>query len=150
MSITEELREYAGNLAGMLGASVTDVKGALEIIADRIDEALKSYYIPLPKDADGMPIRIGDELETSHYEDGTVAGIQYYETGRTLIAVRPHGWDTPTWYDPECYTHAKPDSWERIIKDALQGAERDGSPDTYPECVAELVERCKRLAGEDA
>ena len=41
MSITEELREYSSNLAGMLGASVTDVKSALEDIADRIDEAFK-------------------------------------------------------------------------------------------------------------
>lgn len=44
--------------------------------------------------------------------------------------------------------HKRPDSWECIIKDAMEGADRDGSPDTYQECVAELVARCKALAGD--
>lgn len=43
-----------------------------------------------------------------------------------------------------CY-HVKPDSWERIIHDAfVESQEHFGSADA----VAELVERCRRLAGE--
>lgn len=44
--------------------------------------------------------------------------------------------------------HKRPDSWEQIIKDAMEGADRDGAPDNYQECVAELVARCKALAGD--
>lgn len=150
MSITNELRKYAGNLAGMLGASVADVKGALEEIADRIEAKLEDY-IPLPKDADGVTIRIGDELESVHSEDGTVAGIRYYEGGRTLIAVRPHGWDTAAWNDSIDYTHAKPDTWEAIIEDAAKNIYPNGAFNPcWDEVRDELVERCKRLAGEDA
>lgn len=38
--------------------------------------------------------------------------------------------------------HVKPDSWERIKDDAARLARGDGS------AVLELVERCRRLAGE--
>ena len=41
--------------------------------------------------------------------------------------------------------HRKPDSWERIIHDAfVESQEHFGSSDA----VAELVERCRRLAGD--
>lgn len=121
-----------------------------EVLADCLSVA--DDFIELPKDADGMPIRIGDELESVRYEDGIVAGIRYYEGGSTLIAVRPHGWDTPTWNDPEDYTHAKPDTWEAIIEDAASyGGKRQFSGTQGDKAnIAELVERCKRLAGEDA
>lgn len=167
MSITKELREYASNLAGMLGASVTDVKSALEDIADRIDQEhdreffdmqrehdewvhdRDANYIPLPKDADGVTIRIGDEVDVINYEPGTVASLQLNERG-WLVAVRPHGWDTPTVYCHESIRHAKPDSWERIIFDALR-QDRTGT-DAYTistSAMHELVERCKRLAGDE-
>ena len=147
MSITEELREYANSLAGMLGASVTDVKGALEEIADRIDAKLEDH-IPLPKDADGETIRFGDEVDVINYEPGTVASLQLNERG-WLVSVKPHGWDTPTVYCHESIRHAKPDTWERIIEDAQTDGIRnhnEGKPSDFDA----LVERCKRLAGENA
>ena len=87
MSITDELREYASSLAMKAGASTTEVKGALEEIADRIDaeheaacaEAYgngvmsvpialdESAWVKLPVDADGVPIRVGDVLTDGEY-----------------------------------------------------------------------------------
>lgn len=140
MSITDELRAWAREhrvLVGGLG---------LEEIADRIDEELANY-VELPKDADGETIRIGDKVEVIGYESGTVAALQLDER-RWSVAVRPHGWDTPTAYDAESIRHVKPDSWERIIEDAQADGVRyhnEGKPSDFDA----LVERCKRLAGED-
>lgn len=142
MRVTEELRAWVREhqvLVGGLG---------LEAIADRIDEQVGREYIEMPKDADGVTIRIGDEVEVIGYEDGTVAAMQLDER-RWSVAVRPHGWDTPTAYDAESIRHVHPDSWERIIEDAQADGVRyhnDGRPSDFDA----LVERCKRLAGEDA
>lgn len=147
MSITDELRKVAAKTECANGRCEKLYRGDLDHIADRIDEQVRREYTELPKDADGVTIRIGDELDSMHYEDGTVAGIRYYEGCRTLVAVRPHGWDTATWNDPIEYTHAKPDTWERIIEDAQTDGIRnhnEGKPSDFDA----LVERCKRLAGE--
>lgn len=55
MSITDELREY------MLYHTPTADAG-LTAIVDRIDEAVSSEYIRLPKDADKAPIYPGDVI----------------------------------------------------------------------------------------
>lgn len=142
MSITTELREYASSLAMRVGASTYEVKGALEEIADRIDAALGDY-VQLPKDADGKPIHLQDRVR---WDNGT---FDVHE-----LKLDADGWTT--WDELHGYTvradqchHAKPDSWESIIVDALHW---EGSDVPFAEChmTYELVERCKRLAGEGA
>jgi hypothetical protein len=79
MSITDELREYARGCAGGMGGD------AMRHIADRIDAEHESAmynmrrefeewkhtqdtcYVKLPKDADGVPIRVGDVLTDGEY-----------------------------------------------------------------------------------
>ena len=56
MSITDELRKFASNLAGMLGASVTDVKSALEDIADRIDQEHDGEFFDMQREHDELNI----------------------------------------------------------------------------------------------
>lgn len=161
MSITTELRKYASSLAMKAGASTTEVKGALEEIADRIDQEHEECegfcrrledaaskgeevtlfgtdYIPMPKDADGEPWHIGDM------------------TGRgrvTALHLVHDDWFIETeneqWELADSIAHVQPDSWERIIEDAQADGVRyhnDGRPSDFDA----LVERCKRLAGEDA
>ena len=151
MSITTELREYASSLAMKAGASTTEVKGALEEIADHIDQEhdgevfglLREHdewvhdrdanYIQLPKDADGETIHLGDELE-----EGKVARIVLTDSDwepSVYVYKLPNVMHE---YFCSDVGHAKPDSWERIIADA---AATRGDFD-------ELVARCKRLAGE--
>lgn len=158
MSITDELRACGRH------APVSDTRwfgeDELLAIADRIDrehaeavaDALQlrgepDRWVELPVDADGVPIHVGDEMDGLHYEDGTVTGIQYGADGRAMVAIRPNGWDTSTWRDPEEYRHHIADSWERIIQDAIaEGYER---MDVFTPCEVgneELVERCRRLA----
>ena len=60
MSITDELREYVGNFYLF---RYKDVQEKLDAIADHIDGEM----VELPKDADGVPIHVGDVLTDGEY-----------------------------------------------------------------------------------
>lgn len=176
--ITEELRDWMGaSTHNTIGTElIMGSYNRLLAIADRIDEQYvkaheKAYnegvydgidadknamgYVKLPVDADGVPIHIGDELQSTYYEDGIVAGMECFEDIDWHIAVRPSNWDVATWRNPIYFHHVKPDSpdsWERIIGDALTvGWPNDNWNEVASAEIHErLVERCRRLAGEDA
>lgn len=149
MSITDELRKFAWKecpskfLERVIGIA-DDIDKKHESVCCEIADKFDGWVIP-PKDADGEAIHIGDEVDVINYEPGTVASVQFNERG-WLVAVRPHGWDTPTVYHPESIRHVKPDSWERIIEDAMERGCMDFGSQQSRDA---LVERCKRLAGED-
>ena len=159
MIITYELRAWAREhrvLVGGLG---------LEEIADRIDqqheralaeqresltvdmkpmtdESMAEHgWVKLPKDADGEPIHLQDRMS---WDNGT---FNVHELNLTA-----DGWTT--WDELHGYTvradqchHVQPDSWERIIEDA---GKANLLSSEWGNVQADLVERCKRLAGEDA
>jgi len=85
-------------------------------------------------DADKAPIRIGDKVDSDHHEDGTVMGVQFYEMPRgirTLVAVRPDGWDVATWHTPDEYHHHAP-TVEGVLREmiaAYMDTPLDGSND---------------------
>ena len=165
MSITDELREYVeshsepyyGGCAG--GVSIREL---LEI-ADRIDaehekaitaahsNGITEYgsmvareYIKLPVDADGVPIRVGDTIEIEHNgRVTTVTNINYNEYGWQVYCSEGGGFDK----DTRCH-HVQPDTWERIIEEAMTVGFASFSDESEEDCKTELVERCKRLAGE--
>ena len=168
--IADELRKYASSLAGKLGASVADVKDALEEIADHIDSDCRGVYsfadrimaaadkreeitafgvdyIPCPLDADGETIHLGDVMDNTHkdgFRSKRVTGICYHEGGQPTIEVDE---DRLRWHNAYKLHHVQPDSWESIISDATAlGAQMKRR--TYQ--IGDFVERCKRLAGEDA
>ena len=135
MSITEELRKFAWKecpskfLERVIG------------IADDIDAALADH-IQLPKDADGETIHLQDRMM---WDNGTFVVHE--------LDLTADGWTT--WDELHGYTvradqchHVQPDSWERIIRDA-QGDGILNQIDGRPSDFEALVERCKRLAGED-
>ena len=151
MSITDELREYSKT------TSFPAIFKELTDIADRIDEQYakardKAYdegvcdgidadknamcYIKGPVDADGVPWHLGDKV------DGMDGEITYLRLGYI-------GWafsvGDPYTFRCEKYRHVKPDTWERIIQDAVKLGYADYPTTCYE---AELVERCKKLAGE--
>lgn len=75
------------------------------------DEAMADHGLYRVLDADKRPICIGDKVDSDHHEDGTVTGVQFYAANggiRTLVAVRPDGWDVATWHTPNEYHHHKP------------------------------------------
>lgn len=169
VGIAQELRNYARNYERMERLSAE-----LLAIADRIDElysvkverlekyraavdAMLKEYVKLPVDADGVPIHMGDSIEIIGGEEGTVVAIELCEGGWN-VSMRPTGWDTPTLFDAESVRHVQPDTWERIIEDAISKSgweqpkdyeiDYEDSKETRDRFVAELVERCRRLAGE--
>lgn len=154
MSITDELREWAGRNIYF------ESRDVLTDIADRIDKqhdtmqhdyryeinGLKyirsTQWVELPKDADGNTINIGD----------VVALRDEFEV-RALILIDRDLWVVEDRFgesfNPDKLHHVKPDSWEDIIEDAMRYARETNMP--YPAVSHkgdELVERCKRLAGE--
>ena len=162
MGITDELREWANGNSLRAGMSLRVACNQALAIADRIEAEhqkairelnnLADNSVLLPVDADGVPIRVGDHLCSSFYEDGTVSGIELMQSRNEqvwAIAVTPDGWDVASWHNPESYSHHQPDTWERIIKDAMSASESDElSSGSYEQAVTALVARCKALAGD--
>lgn len=150
MSITTELREWVKSLYTPNSAQVKDE--ALRI-ADRIDEKHESMcceiadkfdgWVMPPKDADGDSIHLGDVLEWQG-ASFTVEVLDLDEDG---------WWTRQDGFSVKCSEarHAQPDTWEAIVEAAVDYGDKRLFTGTKGDKanIAELVERCKRLAGED-
>lgn len=100
---------------------------------DKVD----SEYVKLPVDAGGVPIRVGDTVAIfDHKEAHAVETLELTSRGWFVVA----GEHTCI---PTNLHHVQPDSWERILDDAVKLSRGDN------DAVMELVERCRRLAHED-
>lgn len=98
--------------------------------------------MPLPLDADGVPWRIGD-----YVDDGwQVIGFRQPSDGRWYI-VYP-GADHEHIEVASEKRHDQPDSWERIIEDAYEGAEAHLEKRLEKYTTFDLITRCKKLAGK--
>lgn len=161
MSITDELREWVHDAENEGVIFVDEDSPHSDIpellgIADRIDaehaeavaDALQlrgepDRWVELPADADGVPIHVGDVMEWPDGSTFDVVGI----SANTLFYVEHDFDDSAQWTAAHNKRHHQPDSWERIIHDAIaEGFERT---DVSAPCEVgndELVERCRRLA----
>jgi hypothetical protein len=163
MSITDELRKWKGNINTYLSPEVVlQLRCELNCIADRIDaeheramadaelaaaptkaQLEELGYIALPVDADGVPYHIDDKVDSDHYEDGTVVGIQYFKAPNGVvfeeIAVQPTGWDMATWHDPEEYRHHRAPTIEDVLREFADDVYAD-SPNVLRDRDA-IVER---------
>lgn len=151
MSITDELREWVH--ASLVGLFSSGWERDLIAIADRIDkehaeavaDALQlrgepDRWVELPVDADGVPIHVGDVMEGLHGENANAKFLVLHEDG--VWDVGDRGWV------PSFLRHHQPDSWERIIHDAIaEGFERTDVSATCEVGNDVLVERCRRVAG---
>lgn len=137
MSITEELRKIAAKTERASGRCEKLYRGDLDHAADRIDERIEREYVKLPVDADGVPIHVGDELVDEKDRPVKVRVLKLRENGWLFDSSYCWGGMSTT-----PFRHVQPDSWERIIEDAANLVRGDN------ESVVELVERCRRLAGE--
>ena len=85
-----------------------------------IDSTLRAIYfelglIELPRDKDGIPIRIGDTV-WHNGEKETVKAIEIRDSGARIHFVVPLGCES--WSSPELITHAEPISeYERIAQE---------------------------------
>ena len=163
MALTDELREWAKNhraelnmgqlsertildIAGHIEATVTsqlydaECSGYMRAIDEFCDKSLH-----LPVDADGKVIHLGDHVDGISWEDGIVTSIKFeqWENGKinASIAVRPHGWDTSTWHDPEDYRHHHEPTVEDVLREFA-----DAMSNTHPlDVPARIAEYAAKL-----
>ena len=105
----------------------------------------ESRLIELPRDADKLPIHVGDMLAGE--KAGGFGLCEPFEVGCIMF-----GRDTIQVNDVHGLTrcvefahHYVPDTWERIIDDAIVAGANGGFIDARP-----LVARCKALAKEES
>lgn len=111
--------------------------------ADMID----MQYVELPKDADGVEIRVGDDMEVAvGVMRGEHSPVEYF-------VLTKDGWEVDG-EPPQNLRHRQPDTWEQIIADAyMRGAFEQYTTegrivDVKLEGDYDLVARCKALASD--
>ena len=109
------------------------------VLGEEHDFAPESHYMMLPKDADGEPIHLFDLMETERGVE-VVEGI----LPDRFLVLRDGCWLT---VEAATHRHHTPDSWERIIEDAVNVHGNGFNPCWTDERDA-LVARCKALAGD--
>lgn len=153
MSITDELRKFAwkecpSKFLERVTGIADDIEQAHTMEIGEVADLFKDC-IPLPKDADGETIRFGDVL-SQFGEPMYVYAMSDPDPdqGDCMLEIISESTGKSEWVRARKMRHVKPDSWERIIRDA-QGDGILNQIDGRPSDIEALIERCKRLAGED-
>ncbi len=148
--ITKELREYvwkkvpSKHLEDLIGIAdrIESRYEDCEGFARRLEDAAGNReevtlfgvdYIPLPKDADGKPIHpmdwlVGPKGETRCVEAVCKSFFAAWCPERSCFEVYP------------AYEFSHKDTWRAVVEDAYKG---------HFDSFDALVERCKKLAGEE-
>lgn len=131
------------DLRGFALACDEQTKKTLRMAADAIETELAERYVPLPLDADGEPIHVGDVMEFSEFEiehpvTRTVEGIGQ---GTFFAWCGERGYQQ---HEPKRYRHHRPPTVEDVLEEFAQ---------MYIACndkgtIAEYAKRL-RLAGEE-
>lgn len=112
---------------------------------DKFANEIEAQYMRLPVDADGVPIRLGDEISIVGREDGVAASIEINDRGFAYVGVRPHGWSVPTRCTPEEVIHVKPETVEDIISEVYhlvrEAEDERGLIADYAERIRKAVEQ---------
>lgn len=137
MKISDEIRRWCAVHEGTLTYKGDFEK--LRSIADRIDAEM----VELPKDADGVPIHVGD----------TVFGCA---SGMKLVVYELRMADRWT-ISTDCgfidkassVTHVKPESWESIADELDEMVDAADSADDNCEKLSNLAGRIRKLAAKE-
>lgn len=158
MSISLDIRDWCDE-ADADGNACDELRA----IADRIDREM----MELPKDADGEPIRIGDEVNI----DGDAMTVLGYRLHNDMLLLFAKDKESGLFFTPKPseIRHFKPepaDSWEKLEEDATQqscgyfgmdrtpvscddcphGWEQTGRP-CWQNARLDILARAKKLAG---
>ena len=119
----------------------------MRALADRIDREL----VELPKDADGVPIHVGD---TVYMDDGRMAEVYSikFRNGETNVLCRTSsGYSGYVYRLPNKLTHTRPDSWESIADELVEwcnSVDVDGDACDTPRVLAERIRKLAEKEGE--
>lgn len=140
-SITKKLREYA-TVAWEPWSAARDrlyqMCDTIDAVHSQLERELSEHYIALPLDMDGKPIHFGDIMQMDG-DSELYDVVGFYDLGFL-------GWRNGRFVPCAAglYRHHEPDTWERIIYDAMQAGRTEETVDVTP-----LIERCKKLAEKE-
>lgn len=135
MKISNEIRKWCDS-ADVDG----DACDELRDLADRID----SEMVELPKDADGVPIHVGDTVY------GCRSGMKMTISELRMTTNEWSIWSISTssgYLTDAKVTHTRPDSWERIAYDIENVVPIDDDGDER--FKHELADRIRKLAKKE-
>lgn len=137
MKISDEIRELSGE-AGIYSRAC----GKLRELADRID----NETVELPRDRDGVPIRVGD---TVYLLDGKAYHVKELSILSQTAYPTCEATDGKTYgFLPGGLSHERPDSLGRIAEDLKDWGETEqiaGCPDVH-DVIAYFANRIRKLA----
>lgn len=108
---------------------------------------------PAPEvlDADGVPIKVGDTVWKKDIASGVVVSVDAASPMHTVRYVDANG---DEFRDAAMHlTHVRPDSWERLEKDAREFARDNQLPHDVGQMerdALDLIRRAKKLAGVES
>lgn len=115
MESIDKLRKKDGEMLIPLGNGQYVPDHSHNDIADEIEQEIAERYLELPTDADGVPIKVGDECCS------TVTGEEFSVTSLERTNV---GWWV--WYEPsknlavEYVAHVKPRTLEDVLNELVE------------------------------
>ena len=117
-------------------------------IADEIEAEIAEKYMLLPVDADGVPIKPRDNVDTGMGDKGPVGHLEYWYPN-SWVAVIEYKPGQFTRYDPLAIRHVKPRTVEDVLHDMLYEAAdacADGNT-KIEDCIAKYAAEL-RMVGE--
>lgn len=139
--VSDEIRNWCELCGGIIDSYDRDKLCAL---IERVDAEL----VELPKDADGVPIHLGDTVYAHGFPDGKggatckVSSIELNEGDESRIKLDVGG--VVTYRTPSSLTHDLPDSFERIADD-LEGLSVDSMISDINLVSARALDLAKRI-----
>ena len=104
-----------------------------------VEDEIAERYMELPCDADGVPIKPRDNVDTGMGDKGPVGHLEYWYPN-SWVAVIEYKPGQFTRHDPLAIRHVKPRTIEDAIRDALRDyATTDLSGDEIAEKYAEEI-----------
>ena len=119
---------------------------ACDVLIDGIEAEIAERYMELPVDADGMPIHMGDAVEGELLDDstvkGTVCAFHLYDDEPNSVYIHVNvdggGWTIKELRLTRCH-HVKQRTVEDVLRDFVNEAEWEQSPDSYEEIERRLI-----------
>lgn len=131
-----KLRELRDEAARKMVDNPRWVCARAEEIADEIEREIAERYMELPKDADGVPVRIGDKMTNINKPSD-----EYTVTSITESGCRVYG--DCAFIKTSQLRHIKPRTVEDVLEEFLRA-----SADVCAEANCELEEQIARYADE--
>lgn len=126
----EDLRVYANGWRNGFGGHPSDV----ETLADRIEREIAERFMPLPCDADGVPIHTGDLMERCCAEDTERFTAWFFAANGDALD------DETLFFKPSECRHYKPRTIEDVLREfAERYLDYEGMPSAGRRGVGEAL-----------